>query len=257
MSFSLSGAVRAARALHAYVTIVRDPNQLEKVFELRNVIAQPEVLREMAAFFARDPGGADAIRTRPRIGKLDLKALAAMPAGTLGQAFGRHMLDAGLDPSALPDLPSSTDLEFLDAHLYETHDVWHVVTGFGTDVAGELGLQAFYLAQFPARLSLAILSGGLLNTLVGSGGAMFADRDRRMDAIAAGWLMGRAARPFFGVRWGEMWDRPLDEVRRELKVTPAAMRGETEQRSDRSAPSGERAPRREMPVETRTPAPSG
>jgi ubiquinone biosynthesis protein Coq4 len=34
---------------------------------------------------------------------------------------------------------------------YETHDIWHVVTGFHTDVAGELGLQAFYLAQFPGR----------------------------------------------------------------------------------------------------------
>jgi ubiquinone biosynthesis protein COQ4 len=218
MAFSFSGALRALRGLKAYVTIVRDPDRLGEVFELRNSIAVPEVLRQMAEFFARDPRGEAALRERPRLGKLDLHALAAMPVGTLGHAFGRHMLDAGLDPSALPDMASTNELEFIDAHLYETHDIWHVVTGFGTDVAHELGLQGFYLAQFPARLSLAILSGGLLNTLVDP--KAFLDRDRRMEAIVQGWTMGRAARPFFGVRWAEMWDRPIDEVRRELNVRP-------------------------------------
>lgn len=214
---SIDRAVALAKGLYAYVTLVRDPNQLAEVFELRKSIAQPEVLREMAEFFRKDERGAAALRDRPRIGRLDLAALAALPSGTLGQAFGRHMLEAGLDPSAIPSLPSSTELEFLDAHLYETHDVWHVVTGFGTDVAGELGLQAFYLGQFPARLSIAILSGGLLNTL---SPRAFGDRERRMDAIAAGWVMGRAARPFFGVRWSDWWTRPLVDVRRELGVRP-------------------------------------
>jgi ubiquinone biosynthesis protein Coq4 len=27
--------------------------------------------------------------------------------------------------------------------------VWHVATGFSTDIAGELGLEAFYAAQLP------------------------------------------------------------------------------------------------------------
>ncbi len=227
MAFSFGGALRALRGLQAYVTIVRDPNRLGEVFELRNAIAVPEVLQQMADFFARDPSGAKALRERPRIGKLDLHALAAMPAGTLGQAFGRHMIDASLDPSALPSMPSSDELEFIDAHLYETHDVWHVITGFGTDVASELGLQGFYLAQFPARLSLAILSGGLLNTLVDP--HAFLDRDRRMDAIVSGWTMGRAAKPFFGVRWAEMWGRSLEEVRRDLGVKALNARPATPQ----------------------------
>ena len=210
--------VRSARALAAYATIVRDPNKLEKVFDLRKAIAEPAVLQEMAAFFRKDPQGRAALEQRPRIGQLDLRLLASMPAGTLGGAFGRHMVEAGLDPAAIPTLPSNDELELMDAHLYETHDVWHVVTGFGTDVAGELGLQAFYAAQFPARLALAILSGGLLNTIVDP--KAMTDADRRMDAIAAGWAMGRAARPLFGYRWAEHWGRPLEEIRRELGVRP-------------------------------------
>lgn len=218
MPQSLQNVVRAARALGAYITLVRDPNQLEKVFDLRTAIAEPRVLASMADFFRKDEQGRKALAERPRLGKLDLPALAAMPAGTLGHAFGRHMIDAGLDPSAIPSLPSSNELEFMDAHMYETHDIWHVVTGFHTDVAGELGLQAFYAAQFPARLSLAIMSGGLLNTLVDP--KAMADADRRMDAIALGWSMGRKAKPFFGYRWAESWHRPLADVRQELNVEP-------------------------------------
>lgn len=218
MPESITKLVRAAKAIRAYVTLVRDPNKLGDVFELRSEIADPANLAEMARYFRTIPQCARALDERPRIGLFDLHALAAMPAGTLGQAFGRHMLDAGLDPSALPSLPSNDEIEFMDAHLYETHDIWHVATGFHTDVAGELGLQGFYCAQFPARLALALLSGGLLNTLVDP--AAMADRNRRMDAIVAGWTMGRAAKPLFGYRWADNWGRPLIDVQRELGVRP-------------------------------------
>lgn len=211
---------RAALGLDAYTTLVRDPNKLEKVFALRDQIADDQVLREMVAYFRRDPRGQEALASRPRIGRIDVRALAKLPQHTLGGAFGRHMVAANLDPAALPYRESHDELSFLDAHLYETHDVWHVVTGFGVDVAGELGLQAFYAAQFPAKLSYAIMSGGLLNTM------LFAmdDADRRMSAVAEGWLIGKQARPFFGVRWGEWWERPLDEIRAELDVTPVGRR---------------------------------
>jgi ubiquinone biosynthesis protein COQ4 len=211
---------RAALGLSAYSTLVRDPNQLGKVFDLREQIADERVLREMAEHFRADPRGAAALRERWRIGRVDLDALARLPEGSLGRAFAEHMRRNGLDPAAIPSLAAKDELSFVDAHLYETHDVWHVVTGFGADVAGELGLQAFYAAQFPARLSLAIMSGGLLNTMLFA----MSDARRRMDAIAEGWLIGREARPLFGVHWSAWWEQPLDEVRSELSITPAGRR---------------------------------
>ena len=36
---------------------------------------------------------------------------------------------------------------FVSHRLHETHDIIHVLTGFGTDLVGEMGLQAFALAQ--------------------------------------------------------------------------------------------------------------
>jgi ubiquinone biosynthesis protein Coq4 len=100
------------------------------------------------------------------------------------------------------------------AYLYDTHDVWHVVTGFSTDVAGELGLQAFYLAQFPATLAGMILLAGFANTLF----LNFEDRDARMTAITRGWLLGKRASSLFGVRWSDLWSTPLSEVRAQLHL---------------------------------------
>lgn len=123
----------------------------------------------------------------------------------------RHVpLGAGLDPAALPSLRADDGHAYVRAHLYETHDVWHVLTGFATDVAGELGLQAFYVAQLPGRLAPALVAGGLVNMILFDFGA----RDARMRAIVRGWLLGKRARPLFGGRWAELWEEPLDEVRR-------------------------------------------
>lgn len=207
---------RAALGLSAYSTLVRDPNKLEKVFALRDHIADEVTLRAMLEHFRKDARGREALATRPRIGRVNLDELAALPADTLGGTFARNMRAYKLDPSALPLREDHDELSYLDAHLYETHDVWHTVTGFGVDVAGELGLQAFYAAQFPAKLSYAIMSAGLLNTML----VAMDDADRRMDAIAEGWAIGRNAKPFFGVRWADWWARPLSEVRAELSVTP-------------------------------------
>jgi ubiquinone biosynthesis protein COQ4 len=156
---------------------------------------------------------------RGRVGTIDLHALAAYPEGTLGRVYGEHMLRNKLDPSAIPNLPSTTSREFLRAHLYETHDIWHVATGFATDVAGELGLQAFYLAQLPTRLAPALLAGGLFNTMLFAWG----DRDRRMRAIVRGWLLGRRARSLFGVAWAGEWSTPLAEIRSRLRLETDAI----------------------------------
>ncbi len=43
-------------------------------------------------------------------------------------------------------------------HLYQTHDIWHVVTGWGNDLPGEVGLGGFYSAQFGLRPSSATCS---------------------------------------------------------------------------------------------------
>lgn len=207
-----------AKALRAFVRLVRDPTRLDEVFVLADSVETEEAAQRVGEVFQNDPRSARVLRERPRLGEVDLGKLGTLPEGTLGRVFADAMIRMKLDPKDIV-VPGElrSDFDYVRAHLRETHDVWHAVTGFDTDVAGELGLQAFYLAQFQAPLSALLLMVGFANTL------FFAmeDRDRRMHEIVRGWLIGKRAEPFFGVRWADMWSTPLVEVQRALRVDPA------------------------------------
>lgn len=208
--------VALARALFAYAKIVRDPNQLAEVFHLSDSLSDPRVMDRLAAGIRSHAGGAEALAARRRI-RVELSELGKLPEGTLGKTYWRFMKDNNLVPDSIPKLAATDEGAFIRAHLYETHDMWHAITGFDSDVAGELGLQAFYGAQLNGPLPSAILAAGILNT------ALFAldDQGRRFDAIAYGWNVGRRARPLFGFDWTGSWDRPVAEVRAAMNIPVA------------------------------------
>ncbi len=200
---------RTVKGALAMSRIVKDASRLDQVFSLSDTLADERNLTEIANRFALTPEGQSGLAARPRLGKLDLQVLQLAAPGTLAGAFAQHMLERQLDPDAIPSLPSADELQWVAAHLYETHDLWHVLTDFDTDVAGELGLQAFYAAQVGTALSFAILAAGMLNT------ALYCreDGDARMEAVARGWILGRQAHSLLGVRWNNLWHLPLMEVR--------------------------------------------
>lgn len=208
------GPLDAARALYRLVRLVQDPNRLDEVFEMADALGKPEALNPIVEEIAKDPFVARAFEERHRI-EVDLASLRKLPEGTLGRAFAAHMDAAKLDPSALPTLPDSDRVLYFRAHLYETHDIWHAVTGFGVDFVGELGLQGFYLAQIPGPLPALLVATGFVRSAI---------YDRHlikpfMNELIRGWRMGASAKPFFGVKWDEMWSLPLAEVRAKLGIT--------------------------------------
>lgn len=201
------------RASVAFLRLVRDPSKLDEVFRILDGLEASGAGDEIVQGFLTDPAQAEAFERRPRLGRIDLDALARLPVGTLGRTFADEMRARGLDPSAIEQrADDGTPGGYVFAHLRETHDVWHTATAFDVDVAGELGLQAFYLGQFGAPLSLVILALGLLNTFFYAR----SDTRRRMEAIARGWTLGRRARPFFGYDWASRWETSLADVREEL-----------------------------------------
>ena len=203
------------RMLRSFWRLSQDPNQLGEVFAIADRGSKPEILAETARFVSRDPQGARALSEGVRLGPVDLLELKKLPEGTLGRVFAEHMIDNGLDPRAIP-VPTfpAGDVRYVKTHLRETHDIWHVVTGFDTDVAGEIGLQAFYLAQLPSRLSAVLIAMAFVHVATKNIEA----RDPIMHAVLRGWAIGKQARPFFGFEWAKHWKTPLVEVRELLGV---------------------------------------
>lgn len=215
----MNNPLAKVRFLKALLDLVRDLRRVGNVFHLVDSVVDERSLAGVANRMRQSPQGAHGLRERPRLGILRLCELGALPEGTLGRVYSDHMRTNGLDPAAMPQRPSSSELSYIVPHFLETHDIWHVVTGLGTDPAGELGLQAFYAAQGLWKAPLAILAAGLLNALLYQNDAT----EERLEAIARGWLLGRHASPLFGVRWQDLWKVPIAEVRQRYGIDIAGV----------------------------------
>jgi ubiquinone biosynthesis protein Coq4 len=138
------------------------------------------------------------------------------PEGSLGRELGAFLKRNKITPESFPREINNSLEERLKAHLYEFHDAWHVVTGFGADDEGELALQAFSLGQDHEDLfALSILSSGIAGILLRRPWRV----PSLMRLIKEGYQLGRRAKQFVGQPWIDWLGRPLDDVRRELGVS--------------------------------------
>jgi ubiquinone biosynthesis protein Coq4 len=199
---SLLGSIWVwARGCLAALRLLKDPNDLDEVFKLDAALPKPKIDVALPAD-----------RTRVDI---DLAQLRLMPEGTFGRAVADFFDANGLDPKSIPKLEAMSDREWITAHLYETHDLWHVALGFGTNVAEELGLQAVYAAQLPGRLAPILIAGGLLRA------ALWRTREfpECLAAVSRGHAVGKACAPLVGVAWNDMWTLSPNEVRARIAAS--------------------------------------
>jgi ubiquinone biosynthesis protein COQ4 len=160
--------------------------------------------------------GRIALEQRLPLGPIDLAALHELPIDSLGYHYADHMIRHQLQP--LVAAPATTAADFIDSHMRETHDLWHVITDSSTSMVGEIQLQAFCIAQLQlSRFWLALLTKNLLKSLIYD----IEVADDYMSALTQGWIMGKAAKPLFGVDWCGLWELPIDQVRASLNVLPA------------------------------------
>ena len=151
-------------------------------------------------------------KERPRLNRdtVDFDALAKLPDGTLGREYVRFLRDNKITPDAFHNDPTFHDDRaiFMAARMRQTHDLWHVITGFLPDVHGEIVLQAFTYGQTGAPSAWLISVLGVLRY-----GKL--KRAFIRECVTA-YRQGKAA-PFFGaVYWEKRWARPVREIRAEL-----------------------------------------
>lgn len=169
----------------------------------------------------RDPRTAGAVAARKPFGPIVLDDLAKLPEGTLGRVMADHCRERGIDPNLI-QVPPDDEVGWMLNHMYQTHDIWHVLTGWGNDLAGEVGLGGVYAAQFgnPAFFGymLALI---FLNVIMRR-----ADLGEVFEAFSAGYQTGKQTQPLFGVDWDECWKVPIDELRERFEIDRSTIVGE-------------------------------
>ena len=161
------------------------------------------------------PQAKQAFTNRLRLDTIDLDRMSKLAVNTLGRLYADHIIQNQLKPIQ-SELQPQSERDFLNVHITETHDIWHVVTGTNIDVLGEIQLEAFYIAQLKmSRFWLALMTKNLLKSLLYD----IEMADRYLEIITKGWMMGHQAQPLFGVNWSNLWETPIEEVRASLKIS--------------------------------------
>jgi len=168
-----------------------------------------------------DPALEDMWRTRYCPARYDLDELLELPPETLGGAYARHMRARGLRPDFYDEVEPRHRLHYLRLRLRQTHDVWHVLTGYDTDPVGELGLQGFYFSQVTNGQSILIFAGGLIRCLLTGSYRLLEDYVR---VFAEGYRNGQQAHTLLAVRWEELWREPLIDLRQRFGVAATSWR---------------------------------
>jgi ubiquinone biosynthesis protein COQ4 len=150
----------------------------------------------------------------------DLPGLAALPVGTLGRTYADFMQGESLSPDGIimefrnaetTQAPTSDDQLWFFERFDTMHDLFHVLTGYGRDEAGEAANLAFTFAQFPARgVGFLVLAAVVIGP-----------KDLTLSwprYLLHAWRRGRRATWLPLARYEDLLDRPLAEVRRQLGI---------------------------------------
>lgn len=204
------------------VGLMLDPEHTESVFDIEDGLRHNPVTHELLRFTVRDEGVRRMIETRHLMpGPPDTEVMRRLPVGTLGRAYADHLDSMGYDPDYYRRLEVRDDIDYIMMRIRQTHDIWHVVTGFDTHALGEICVKAVELAQTHRPMAAAICAGGVFRYMMKQPEA-FGDC---LESIVAGYHLGLRARPLLAMKWEELWDRKLEDLRRGLEIEPVGPHG--------------------------------
>lgn len=150
--------------------------------------------------------------------RLDLPALRRLPPGTFGRAYAQFLDEHGLAPIVLSP---AIDAETVARNAYglryaTTHDMFHVLLGYGPDKVGEMGVLAFTVGQgYHGLLWMQALFAWLIYPFQ-SGFAL----KGLLAAWRRGYGLGQRAPCLVGLRLEDRFEADLDALRAEL-LTPS------------------------------------
>lgn len=210
--------ITTLKNLVALVGVARSGGDLKAIADLVDSLIDSPQMLECLRRCREQPKGAAMIDGRYPPLQPDMAFLGSMPEGSLGRTYAELMLSRGYDPEFFRPRPLRSDAHWLTQRIATTHDIHHVVSGFGTTPEGESGVLAITASQigFPAYV--------MLNNAAQVSRFRFKTKSYALmgRAIAHGNTIGFSAEPLWLARWEEGWDWPVETWRQRLGITKPA-----------------------------------
>jgi ubiquinone biosynthesis protein COQ4 len=210
---------RPLDALRALRALSRDPDDTGQVFKIVSALSGDTQGRMLRRLEKSETGRRLLAERRPLVAALsDRERLRALPEGSLGRAYLQFCEQAGITADGLVAASEQGDFSdrsaeelFLAARMRDAHDLWHVVSGYQTDLIGESCVLAMTVVQAKNPGIALIVLLAYLRPRGAQARARGLLRQAFVRAVRAAWLPG--------VDWEALLPRPLDEVRRELRLS--------------------------------------
>ncbi len=214
---------RPLKAWRHMQRLIADKEDTEQVFHIIEALNGNSTRRDFERFLNSDNGMA-LLNRRSFLPDIldDHKPLKALPKGTVGRAYVEFMEHEGLTAKGLVEESLSNrekhqqfddDLLWYVNRLRDTHDMYHVLTGYGRDALGEDALLGFTHSQ----------NGGLGISFIAFMGsrqiAKEAPREARIkEVLAEGRRNGKAAARIVDQDIEALLDQPLEDVRQRMNI---------------------------------------
>ncbi len=209
--------LRPFKALRHFRNLIKDKEDTSQVFHIFEALPRRNFRADAARFVASEDGIA-ILAAEPHLPDLldDHVRLRAMPEGSVAHAYCDFMETEGLSAAGLVaehdrftggkrygDL-----LEFYANRNRDTHDLLHILTGYGRDALGEACVLAFTFGQnpAPANLFIAYMAGLNIKRQTHSKAPVF-------KAINEARRLGKACPRVSEERIGALLPEPLETAR--------------------------------------------
>jgi ubiquinone biosynthesis protein COQ4 len=200
------------------VNVLLDSNETEDIITAEELAARSQIAYLRSCGLMDTGEGPDIMRERPDLGDVDMDALRALPASTLGGAFARFF-DNNKLTMKLYSVPAlftpDPDEAYLMCRYRHSHDIWHVLMDLSVEGHDEILLHAFSLPQSGMPSSVALMALGSLKHMLLEGrfGLM-------RTGLLAAYRRGRDASALLPVYWERHFEEDLDDVRARYGVRP-------------------------------------
>ena len=213
---------RPLRAVRNFQMLMKDKEDTAAVFRIFESLPSKDFMPRIAELSLSERG-TYLRETEPCLPDIldDHAALRRTPKGSLAHAYCDFMEAEGLTAAGLvaesdrTGRPHFPDLvEWYINRSRDTHDLFHVLTGYGRDALGEASVLLFTHGQSPSQGHLLIGYAGAANIRKMAKGT----KAPVFGAVREAHRTGKGAPPLIAQPIRQLLERPIEDVRAELRI---------------------------------------
>src|SRR5580704_13363607 len=207
-------------ALKALRRLLNDKEDTGQVFEIMGALNGDSTAKNYRRLLETPNGGRLAyehVELAPKL--MDDAWLDTFAPGTVGAAYREFVRSENISAEGLAEISRARQSKVEQAHPHawfgrrtrDSHDLWHILSGYHRDGLGEACLVAFSYAQ-TRSLGWALIAIGV------------ALRSRQATGVIwQGYQRGKAAAWLAGEDYVQLMNEPLEAARRRLNITPPTL----------------------------------